>query len=172
VVRDAGVEMSELNVKAALIHVIGDFVQSIGVLIAAIIIWIKPEYKIADPVCTFLFSLLVLFTTIPVMRDSVAILLETVPSGLKPEVLKAAVRDIEGVVEVTDLHCWSISQGVGMLVVHVRPLDSVQTAAHCFELVDRIKEVLYKRYRLVHVTVEIDNQYLINRQPCLFGFGH
>ncbi|CAF4329410.1 unnamed protein product, partial [Rotaria magnacalcarata] len=57
-----------INVRAAIIHVIGDFVQSVGVLCAAILIKFKPEYKLADPICTFIFSVLVLFTTITIMR--------------------------------------------------------------------------------------------------------
>ena len=47
---------------------IGDMIQSAGVLVAAIIIYIKPEYKIADPICTFIFTFLVICTTIPVMK--------------------------------------------------------------------------------------------------------
>ena len=66
----------DLNVRAALIHVIGDIIQSIGVLIASIIIWIKPEYKIADPICTFLFSIIVVFSTTHVLKDVVHILME------------------------------------------------------------------------------------------------
>ncbi len=56
-------EEENINVKAALIHVFGDALQSVGVMIAAGLIWYDPEWKIADPVCTFFFSVLVLFTT-------------------------------------------------------------------------------------------------------------
>lgn len=65
-----------LNVQAAIIHVIGDFVQSIGVLFAAILIKIKPECKLADPICTFIFSILVLITTITILYDIVRVLME------------------------------------------------------------------------------------------------
>ena len=65
-----------INVQAAIIHVIGDFVQSVGVLIAAILIKIKPECKLADPICTFIFSILVLITTITIMHDIVRVLME------------------------------------------------------------------------------------------------
>jgi len=62
--------------------VIGDIIQSIGVIIAASIICIWPEAKIADPICTYLFSLLVLFTTVPVVKDCVKILMEGTPQGI------------------------------------------------------------------------------------------
>jgi len=55
---------------------LGDAIQSIGVMIAGIIVWIKPEYKIADPICTFIFSIIVLFTTIGILKDAIKVLME------------------------------------------------------------------------------------------------
>lgn len=71
-----------LNVRAAVIHMLGDAITSLGVILAAVIIYFKPEYKIADPLITFVFSVLVLFTTLPVMKDSLVILLEGAPEEL------------------------------------------------------------------------------------------
>ena len=65
-----------INVKAAFIHVIGDFVQSLGVFTAAMIIYFKPEWKIVDPICTFIFSVLVLCTTISILRNTMNVLME------------------------------------------------------------------------------------------------
>lgn len=62
-----------MNVRAALIHVISDFVQSCGVFLAALVIYFKPEWAIIDPICTFLFSVLVLITTIRIMKDAVLV---------------------------------------------------------------------------------------------------
>ena len=62
-----------MNVRAALIHVISDFVQSCGVFVAALVIYFKPEWAIIDPICTFLFSVLVLMTTIRIMKDAVLV---------------------------------------------------------------------------------------------------
>ena len=72
----AAEERTNVNVKAAFIHVIGDFVQSLGVFIAALIIYFRPDWKIADPVCTFIFSILVLLTTIRILRDTMNVLME------------------------------------------------------------------------------------------------
>ncbi|XP_062357223.1 probable proton-coupled zinc antiporter SLC30A4 isoform X3 [Cinclus cinclus] len=74
---------SSLAVRAAFVHALGDLVQSIGVLVAAYIIRFKPEYKIADPICTYVFSILVVFTTIRILCDTGVIILEGSPeSGL------------------------------------------------------------------------------------------
>jgi solute carrier family 30 (zinc transporter), member 2 len=73
-----------VNVRAAIIHMLGDMVQSLGVIAAALIIYFKPEWSIADPVCTFLFSILVLMTTVPIFSDMMRLLLEgTPPEGVE-----------------------------------------------------------------------------------------
>ncbi|XP_035772746.1 zinc transporter 2-like isoform X2 [Anopheles albimanus] len=64
-------EEENINVRAAFIHVLSDFVQSLGVFIAALVIYFKPEWNIIDPICTFLFSVLVLGTTIAIMKDAI-----------------------------------------------------------------------------------------------------
>lgn len=65
-----------LNVRAALIHVIGDFIQSLGVMIAAVVIYFYPHLQWIDPVCTFFFSILVLFTTYHIIKDVTNVLME------------------------------------------------------------------------------------------------
>ncbi|NXD61571.1 ZNT4 protein, partial [Eolophus roseicapillus] len=67
---------SSLAVRAAFVHALGDLVQSIGVLVAAYIIRFKPEYKIADPICTYVFSILVVLTTVRILCDTGVIILE------------------------------------------------------------------------------------------------
>ena len=68
-----------LNVRAAIIHMVGDMIQSAGVIIAAVIIYVKPDWEIADPICTFLFSILVMITTIPIFIDCMRFLMESSP---------------------------------------------------------------------------------------------
>lgn len=62
-----------INVRAAFIHVIGDVLQSIGVFCAALVVYFKPEWAIADPICTFIFSIIVLCTTITILKDAVMV---------------------------------------------------------------------------------------------------
>ncbi|NXY20383.1 ZNT8 protein, partial [Atrichornis clamosus] len=68
--------LSNASLRAAFVHAIGDLVQSISVLISALIIFFKPQYKIADPICTFVFSIFVLATTITILRDILTVLME------------------------------------------------------------------------------------------------
>lgn len=71
-----------LNIRAAIIHLAGDAVQAFGVVIAAIIIYFEPTWKIADPITTFVFCILVLATTIPIFIDCMKFLLEYAPDDI------------------------------------------------------------------------------------------
>ncbi len=90
-------EPENINVKAAFIHIIGDAVQSAGVMLAAAFIWANPSYRLADPLCTFFFSILVLFTTTRLIKQSVAVLMEGVPEGIDPDEVEATLREVPGV---------------------------------------------------------------------------
>ena len=83
-----------------MVHVIGDILQSIGVIIAAIIIYLEPEYKVADPICTYLFSLLVIFTTVPVVKDCFKILMEGTPKGMNVVEIRQRLLEIPEVMIV------------------------------------------------------------------------
>lgn len=85
---------TNINIRAAVVHVIGDMLQSIGVIIAAILIDIWPEAKVADPICTYLFSILVMMTTIPVFRDCMRILMEVQPNAIDSDHLRQDVLEV------------------------------------------------------------------------------
>ncbi|XP_043931275.1 zinc transporter 3 [Protopterus annectens] len=110
---------SNTSVRAAFIHVIGDLLQSIGVLVAAIIIYFKPECKIADPICTFLFSIFVLGTTFTILRDVFQVLMEGVPKGIEFNSVKEVLLSIKGVKAVHSLHLWALTVSKMLLSVHI-----------------------------------------------------
>jgi zinc transporter 2 len=98
-----------LNVESAYLHVLGDMLMSCGVILAAIVIYIWPSAKIADPICTYLFSVIVGFTSFPVVKECISVLMEGSPSDLDYDSLKNDVFNTEGVEEVHDFHVWSVS---------------------------------------------------------------
>lgn len=114
-----GASTASLGMRGAFIHVLGDCVQSFGVVIAAIVIWVKPEYHIADPICTFIFAIAVLCTTKGMLRDITDIVMERVPRDFDLAALEAALGGIPGVNSVHDLHVWALKPGVVMLAAHV-----------------------------------------------------
>ena len=106
--------------RAAVIHILGDMVQSLGVITAAIVIYVNPEYKIADPICTFIFSFLVLLTTVPIMRDCVKIFMEGTPNEIDVAKLYNDILELKYVEEIHDFHCWSLGGGKYVLTCHIR----------------------------------------------------
>jgi len=112
-------ESGNVNVRAAFIHVIGDLLQSIGVLIAAFIIYYKPEYKIADPVCTFLFSIFVLGTTITILKDTIVVIMEGTPINIKYNLVQDKLLEIPGVQAVHDLRIWSLTLNQTVMSAHL-----------------------------------------------------
>ena len=114
-----GTPHQNINVTSAYLHVLGDLLMSVGVIIAAVVIFIKPEWTIADPICTFLFSVIIMFTSVPVFKDCIMVLMEGTPPDVDVEKLENDIIDIVGVEELHDLHLWSISAGKHALSCHI-----------------------------------------------------
>uniref|UniRef100_A0A8C8AX51 Proton-coupled zinc antiporter SLC30A8 n=1 Tax=Otus sunia TaxID=257818 RepID=A0A8C8AX51_9STRI len=111
--------LSNVSLRAAFVHTIGDLCQSISVLISALIIFFKPEYKIADPICTFVFSIFVLATTITILRDILIVLMEGTSKEFAYDAVKARILAVEKVASVHNLHLWSLTTNQTILSAHV-----------------------------------------------------
>jgi len=98
-----------INIRAAFIHIIGDLIQFVGVLMASLIIYFFPTYKIADPICTVLFSIIVIATTMPIMLDIFNVLTESFPKMLDYDYLTKTICSIEGIKNIQDLKVWYLS---------------------------------------------------------------
>ena len=110
-------------------------------------IWYKPNWALADPVCTILFSFIVIYTTMGVVKSTVNVLLEGVPSGVDYEKVKFEISSVSGVSNLHDLHIWSISIGKPALSCHLSAANPRQA------LID-IRE-LCARHEIIHTTVQV-----------------
>eukprot|EP00347_Sterkiella_histriomuscorum_P016268 403353843 len=145
-----GEKRMNINVTSAYLHVLGDLLMSVGVIIAAVIIYFKPTYQIADPLCTYLFSVIILFTTIPVVKECTYVLLEGSPESIDIEGLAKDLSSIEGVVEVHDLHVWAISVNKFSLSAHIiseTPQKSLSAAT----------DLCRRKYNLYHTTLQVES---------------
>lgn len=93
--------------------------MSVGVVIASIVIYLNPALTIADPICTYLFSIIVCFTTVPVFKECIRVMMEGTPGHIDVEMLLEDIYAIEGVEEIHDFHVWSISVGKFALSAHI-----------------------------------------------------
>ncbi|XP_026922970.1 probable proton-coupled zinc antiporter SLC30A4 isoform X1 [Acinonyx jubatus] len=144
-----------LAVRAAFVHALGDLVQSVGVLIAAYIIRFKPEYKIADPICTYVFSLLVAFTTFRIIWDTIVIILEGVPSHLNVDYIKEALMKIEDVYSVEDLNIWSLTSGKPTAIVHIQLIPG--SSSKWEEVQSKAKHVLLNTFGMYKCTIQLQS---------------
>ena len=108
-----------LNVDAAFIHILGDLLNSVGVIIAALIVYFWPDMWYVDPICTYFFAAIVLWTTRMVFWECVVLILETVPKHLEVAKIKEGLRSIKGVKAVHDVHIWSLSNDKLSFMCHL-----------------------------------------------------
>ncbi|KFO29685.1 Zinc transporter 4, partial [Fukomys damarensis] len=144
-----------LAVRAAFVHALGDLVQSIGVLIAAYIIRFKPEYKIADPICTYIFSLLMAFTTFRIIWDTVVIILEGVPSHLNVDRIREALMKIDDVYSVEDLNIWSLTSGKSTAIVHMQLIPG--SSSKWEEVQSKAKHLLLNTFGMYKCTIQLQS---------------
>jgi zinc transporter 2 len=152
-----------INVTAAYIHVIGDMIQSIGGMVAgALIYFIGPSFKLADPICTLLFAILVMFTTVGVFKSTTAVLMEFTPPEISLSQLRNdLLQNIPGVVDVHHLRVWTLTLGRNYAVAHViiakGGSDSKQSyeCAHYDAL--RAANKVFKRYNIDDTTLQVEH---------------
>nr|XP_025849157.1 zinc transporter 8 isoform X2 [Vulpes vulpes] len=140
------------SVRAAFVHALGDLFQSISVLTSALIIYFKPDYKMADPICTFVFSILVLASTITVLKDFSILLMEGVPKNLNYSDVKELILAVDGVVSVHSLHIWSLAMNQVIVSAHVA------AASRDSQVVRReIVKVLSNSYTVHSLTIQMES---------------
>ncbi|KAL7406146.1 hypothetical protein ABVT39_013819 [Epinephelus coioides] len=147
-----------LAVRAAFIHALGDLVQSIGVLIAAYIVRFKPEFKLADPICTYIFSVLVLFTTFRIVRDTTVIVLEGVPRHLDTRRIKEDLLKLEDVQSVDELNVWALTADKTAALVHLQLTPS--SASNWEDVQAKARHLLLHTYGLSRCTVQVQTHRL------------
>uniref|UniRef100_A0A1A7XK25 Proton-coupled zinc antiporter SLC30A8 n=2 Tax=Iconisemion striatum TaxID=60296 RepID=A0A1A7XK25_9TELE len=147
-------QQANASVRAAFVHVMGDLLQSVSVLVSAIIIFFKPEYKIADPICTFLFSILVLCTTFTILRDILVVLMEGTPSGVKYSEVRDRLLSVKGVTAVHNLHIWALTMNQAVLSAHVAIDDSAEAQSVLREMT----QACFSSYNFHSVTIQMEQQ--------------
>uniref|UniRef100_A0A914Z7F1 Uncharacterized protein n=1 Tax=Panagrolaimus superbus TaxID=310955 RepID=A0A914Z7F1_9BILA len=142
-----------INVRAAFIHVLGDLIQSIGVLIAALLILWNEDWAIADPICTLMFSVIVLFTTIYIIRDALVVLLEGRPSSIDFRTVLSSLENIKGVKKVHDLRIWALTMDKIAISVHLEIDPDAQDSQ---EVLRETTTMLRNQYGAHETTIQIE----------------
>jgi cobalt-zinc-cadmium efflux system protein len=144
----------DLNIRGAFLHMLADCVSSLGVLAAgAIVHWTK--WSKADPLIAAGISVLILAWCFTLVRDSGRILLESAPKHMKLAEVEAAMKTVEGVLEVHDLHVWTITSRMYALTAHVRLREDL-AVSQTEEICCSLKKLLDERWEINHATLQFE----------------
>ncbi len=143
----------DLNLRSILVHNFGDALSNIAIIIGALVIRMTGAHWV-DPLLGLAIGLLVLWSSIGILRESSHILLEGRPHELRVEDVARAILTVEGVQEVHDLHVWSLGGGHHALSLHARIPDMHMDK--CEHLLEAIRQVAQKEFRIEHTTVQLE----------------
>lgn len=145
-------DREHVNIRGALVHVMGDLLGSVAAIAAALVIW-STGWTPIDPILSILLSLLVLRAGWSLMKSSLHILMEGTPRGLDiPALRQDLVAHVPGLAGVDHVHAWSITSGRVMATMTV----TLRDPAHPAPVIAALKARLGDRYGIRHSTVEID----------------
>ncbi|HXU72561.1 MAG TPA: cation diffusion facilitator family transporter [Polyangia bacterium] len=145
-----------LNVKGAYLHILGDTLSSVAVLIGGAIMYFAHGLYWLDPALSIVIGLFIAYSSYALMRESVDVLLEAVPRDVDLAGVTHAIDAMPAVVAVHDLHVWTITSGLLALSAHivVRQKDHAERDV----LINEIKRVLAERYKISHTTLQIESE--------------
>jgi cobalt-zinc-cadmium efflux system protein len=144
----------DVNVRSALLHEIGDTLSTAAVIVGGWAILATGETWI-DSALSFGIGVLILWSSFGIMRETLNILLEGTPRGMKLARVEAAIRQIEGVNDVHDLHVWSIGSETSALSCHISIADIPPSASE--RILRDVKERLYHDFRIDHTTIQFEH---------------
>lgn len=140
-----------LNVRGAWLHVLTDALGSVGAIAAGALIW-GFGWQWADPLASVLIAILVIYSSWRLLAEAVAVLMESAPHGIDVDEVRAAMGAAPGVVDVHDLHVWSITSGLDSLSAHV----VIEEGHSHSELLTALRAMLDERFGIDHVTIQIE----------------
>ncbi len=142
-----------LNVKAALWHIMGDTVSSVGVIIAgAVILW--TSWYVADTIVALLIGVVILWGAVRIMREAADILLEAVPGHVETADVIEVIKNVPGVNEVHDIHIWTITSNIHALSAHLVIDDQMVSGG--VEILRKVRHELARRFNISHTTLQLE----------------
>jgi cobalt-zinc-cadmium efflux system protein len=143
----------DLNIRGAYLHMVGDALSALGVVVAGIIVALTGN-PLADPIVSILIGLLILASSWGLLNESVTVLLEGVPKGVDMAALEQALAGVPGVLGAHDLHVWTVGSGIIACSCHI--VVTEQTVSSGQQVLRAVAEVLRERFRVAHSTIQVE----------------
>lgn len=147
-------KVQDLNLHSAFLHVVGDAISSVGVIIAGLVIW-RTGWTWVDPLVSVLIGALIVVSAVRVLRSSLHILVEGVPEGLSIQKIGETMQAVPAVAEVHDLHVWSICSGRIALSSHI--VLEPEGGRRPSEVLAELRSKLSGDYGIEHTTIQFED---------------
>ena len=154
-----------LNERGAFLHMLGDFLSSIAVIVGAIVIMAFDVY-ILDPVLSIMISVIIIAGAWKLVTQSTSILLESAPSHIDFDDLRRSLKGIDGVTDIHDLHVWTLSSGLHSLSAHLVVKDRM--LSECSDVVRTCEALLKERFGISHTTFQVECE-RCEESACVFN---
>ena len=140
-----------LNLRGAFLHVVGDALGSVGAIVAAVVIaW--TGWMLADPLVAMAIAVLILVSAWRLVREALDVLMESTPEHIDLDELLASIREVAGVVDVHDLHVWTLTSGYHALSAHV----DVAPGADGHAVLHILSDLAARRFDIAHTTFQLE----------------
>lgn len=140
-----------LNLRGAFLHVVSDALGSVGAIAAGLVMLLTGWY-VADPVISILIGLLILHSSWSLVKESLSVLMQAVPKGIRLEDVQQALEGVEGVSKVHDLHVWAVTSDIYTLSAHA----VVENGGDFHQVLNGIEETLKERFNIEHTTIQLE----------------
>jgi cobalt-zinc-cadmium efflux system protein len=140
-----------LNLRGAFLHIVSDALGSVGAITAGLIMLFTGWY-VADPVISILIGLLILHASWNLVKESLSVLMQAVPKGIRLEDVQRCLEEVAGVSKVHDLHVWAVTSDLFTLSAHA----VVENGGDFHQVLNGIEEVLKERFNIEHTTIQLE----------------
>lgn len=142
----------DLNIKSAFLHVLTDAIFSLGVILAAILIFLTGK-TVFDPILSAIIAVVIVFSAIKVLKESVVILLEFAPKDVDFNIVLRDIQQVEGVLGVHNVHIWSLCSNINIIDAHVytKETDMIKIEKIKSEIKNRLE-----KHNIKHATLEFE----------------
>jgi cobalt-zinc-cadmium efflux system protein len=143
----------DLNVRSAYLHMLGDTLSAVGVVIAGAVVALTGQ-TIADPLVSLLIGGLILWSSWGILTEAVCVLMEAVPNGLDVARMAQSIQRMPGVLDVHDLHVWTVASHVAACCLHLRV--SEQSALEGQRIQQAVALMLEHDFGIAHSTIQVE----------------
>jgi cobalt-zinc-cadmium efflux system protein len=140
-----------LNLRGAFLHVVSDALGSVGAIAAGLVMLLTGWY-VADPLISILIGLLILHSSWNLVKESLSVLMQAVPKGIRLEDVQQALEEVEGVSKVHDLHVWAVTSDIFTLSAHA----VVENGGDFHQVLNGIEDTLKERFNIEHTTIQLE----------------